>query len=61
VDELCGTAGLERPPAHLRVERILEHFGRTPDEARTSYVEFVLGVDATRSSDESRRAKPVVV
>ena len=57
----AATAGLERPPAHLRVERILEHFGRTPDEARTSYVEFVLGVDATRSSDESRRAKPVVV
>lgn len=39
----AGTAGLVPPPAHLRADEVLEHFGTERDEARRRYVEFVLG------------------
>jgi REP element-mobilizing transposase RayT len=37
-----ATAGLERPPAHLRVGEVLAHFGANRTEARQRYIEFVL-------------------
>jgi putative transposase len=43
------TAGLEPPPAHLRVEEVLSHFGRDLDTARERYVEFIVGEPAAQS------------
>ena len=37
-----ATAGLVRAPAFLRVNDILDLFGRDPDSARQRYVEFVM-------------------
>lgn len=39
----AGTAGLVPPPAHLRVDEVLGHFGAERVEARRRYVAFVLG------------------
>lgn len=38
-----GTAGFVPPPAHLRADEVLEYFGTERDDARSRYVEFVLG------------------
>jgi hypothetical protein len=38
----AATAGLVRAPAFLRVDDILELFGRDPDAARQRYIEFVM-------------------
>jgi len=37
-----ATAGLERPPDHLRVDEVLAHFGTDRPAAQQRYVEFIL-------------------
>jgi REP element-mobilizing transposase RayT len=39
----AATAGLVRSPEYLRVNEILEHFGRDPVTARQRFVDFVVG------------------
>jgi REP-associated tyrosine transposase len=46
-----ATAGLVQPPAHLRVDEILGHFGDDPDKARRRYVDFVIGTHPAASVD----------
>ena len=50
----AGTAGLIPPPAHLRVDEVLEYFGTERDEARRRYVEFVLGELVPPDDERSR-------
>lgn len=52
----AATAGLSRPPSHLRVDAILAHFGDDPERARARYVEFVIASD---DSDESPAFLPL--
>jgi len=46
----AATAGLSRPPSHLRVDAILARFGDDPERARERYVDFIVrGGDADES------------
>ena len=48
-----ATAGIARAPDYLRVDKILECFGRDHDAARRRYIEFVVGEPAERESQDS--------
>jgi REP-associated tyrosine transposase len=46
-----ATAGLEPPPAHLRVREILSHFGDEQNAARQRYIDFVVGEPGTQERE----------
>ena len=49
----AATAGIAPAPDYLRVDQILECFGREHDLARRRYIEFVVGEAAERESQDS--------
>jgi REP-associated tyrosine transposase len=53
----AATAGLAVAPAHLRVDEILAHFGREPDEARRRYIEFIVGEPASPEHPAARQVE----
>lgn len=51
----AATAGLASAPSYLRVREIMELFGRTREEARRRYVEFIMGSSGDDSSGDDSR------
>jgi REP element-mobilizing transposase RayT len=49
----AATAGLVTAPTHLRVDEILAHFDKDPEQARIRYVEFIIGSASEGSAPES--------
>lgn len=51
----AATAGLRPAPRYLRVDEILAHFGRHPEDARKRWIDFVVGSPSTCELDELER------